>query len=77
MVQTRLALIMFCHMVAHKAACHAATPVKGFFEIKIDLVQILLLLEVLFILNNLRWKICPLVLLLAVFSLELSVWYGF
>ena len=62
MVQTRFALIMFIHMVAHKAACHAATLVKGFFEISIDMVQILLLLEVLFIQNNLKSKICPLVL---------------
>ena len=27
---------MFLHMVAHKAICHAATLVKGFFDISID-----------------------------------------
>ena len=53
MVPTRFAMIMFLHMVAHMATCHAATLVKGFFEINIYMVQILLLLEVLFTQNNL------------------------
>ena len=47
MVQTRFVLILFLDMVAHKAACHAATMSKA-FEINEDMVQILLMLEVLF-----------------------------
>ena len=46
MVQTRFALILYFRMVAHKAACHTLS--KAFFEIKVDMVQILLMLEVLF-----------------------------
>ena len=45
MVQTRFALILNFHMVAHKAACHTLS--KAFFKINEDMVQILLILEVL------------------------------
>ena len=46
MVRTRFALILFFHMMAHKAACHTLS--KAFFEIIEYMVQILLMLEVLF-----------------------------
>ena len=46
MVQTRLALILYFRMVAHKAACHTLS--KAIFEINEDMVQIPLMLEVLF-----------------------------
>ena len=46
MVRTRIALILYFRMVAHKAACHTLS--KAFFEINEDMVQILLVLEVLF-----------------------------
>ena len=52
MVRTGFALILYFCMVAHKAACHTVSKVgriKGFFEINEDMVQILLMLEVLFI----------------------------
>ena len=47
MVRTRFALILYFRMVAHKAACHTLS--KAFFEINEDMIQILLMLEVLFI----------------------------
>ena len=46
-MRTRFALILFFRMVAHKAASHTLS--KAIFEINEDMVQILLMLEVLFI----------------------------
>ena len=50
MVQTRFALILYFRMVAHKAACHTLS--KAFFEIDVDMVQILLVLKVLLTQNS-------------------------
>ena len=45
-MRTRIALICYFRMVAHKAACHTLS--KAFFEISEDMLQIVLMLEVLF-----------------------------
>ena len=45
-MRTRFALILYFRMVAHKAACHTLSI---FFKISEDMVQILLMLEILFI----------------------------
>ena len=68
MARTRFPLILFFRMVAHKAACHTLYPVKCFFEIYEDMVQILLILKVLFKQNSevevlFCLKICSVVLL--------------
>ena len=45
MARTRFALVLYFHIVAHKAACHTLPNV--FSEIYEDMVQILLMLKVL------------------------------